>query len=423
MRPNIIYLNSHDTGRWISPYGYAAPTPRMQRFAEQGIVFRHAFSASPTCSPSRAALLTGRWPHEVGMLGLSHRGFSLTDPTEHLSHVLGRSGYRTALAGVQHVSEDPALLGFDEILPVDSHSAVDVGPVAAQFVSGEHEEPFYLEIGFIETHRRYPEPGPQDDARYLRAPAHLPDSPETREDMAGYSASVRRLDDAVGAVLDAVDRAGIADHTLVVCTTDHGPAFPGMKCTLTDGGLGVMLMMRGPGIRSGTVSDALVSQLDLFPTLCEFAEVPAPEGLRGTSLAPVLEDEEATLHDAVHAELTYHVDYEPQRSVRTERFAYVRAFRALEHRILEHTDAGPSKEYLVERGWGDRAPEREMLFDLQLDPGESRNLVDDPAYGDVLVEMRARLESWMRETDDPLARGPIPPPAGANVLGGPPRTE
>lgn len=423
MRPNIIYLNSHDTGRWISPYGFAAPTPRMQRFAEQGMVFRHAFSASPTCSPSRAALLTGRWPHEVGMLGLSHRGFSLTDPTQHLSHVLGRSGYRTALAGVQHVAEDPTLLGFDEILPVGSHSAVDVGPAAARFVSTEHERPFYLEVGFFETHRPYPEAGPQDDARHLRAPAHLPDSPETREDMSGYSASVRRLDDAVGAVLDAVDRAGIADRTLVVCTTDHGPAFPGMKCTLTDAGLGVALMMRGPGVRPGTVSDALVSQLDLFPTLCEVAEVPAPAGLRGTSLTPLLEYERATLHDAVHAELTYHVDYEPQRSVRTERFAYVRTFRELEGRILEHTDAGPSKEYLVDRGWGDRAPEREMLFDLQLDPGESRNLVDDLAYADVLVDMRARLESWMRETDDPLQRGPIPPPPGANVIGGPPRTD
>lgn len=101
MRPNIIYLNSHDTGRYVRPYGYSVATPKLQQLAEEGVVFRRAFSASPTCSPSRAALLTGRYPHEVGMLGLSHRGFSLIDHHQHLSHVLRTAGYRTALAGLQ----------------------------------------------------------------------------------------------------------------------------------------------------------------------------------------------------------------------------------------------------------------------------------------------------------------------------------
>lgn len=108
MRPNIVYLNSHDTGRYVAPYGHAVATPRIQQLAEEGVLFRRAFSASPTCSPSRAALLTGRYPHEVGMLGLSHRGFSLRDPREHLCHALRDAGYRTALAGIQHVAREAA---------------------------------------------------------------------------------------------------------------------------------------------------------------------------------------------------------------------------------------------------------------------------------------------------------------------------
>ncbi|WP_193105116.1 sulfatase [Brachybacterium sp. FME24] len=420
MRPNVIYVNSHDTGRYVRPYGYPVATPGLQQFAEEGVVFRRAFSASPTCSPSRAALLTGRYPHEVGMLGLSHRGFSLTDHHQHLSHVLRTAGYRTALAGLQHVAQDPTELGYDEILPVPSHSAGDVAPAAADFLASAPEQPFYLEVGFFETHRPYPTPEPADDPRYLQPPTPVPDSPETREDMAGYSSSVRRFDDGVGQVLDAVERAGIADDTLVICTTDHGLAFPNMKCTLSDDGIGVMLMMRGPGgFTGGTVNDALVSQLDLFPTICEIAGISPSEGLRGRSLRPLMDGREDHLHDAVHAELTYHVDYQPQRCVRTDRFKYIRSFRQLDHRILEHTDAGASKQYLAARGWGDQGQEQEMLFDLLLDPHEAHNLVSDGEHADTVEGMRARMESWMRLTDDPLLRGPVPAPPGANVQGAP----
>ncbi|MGP5079897.1 sulfatase [Brachybacterium alimentarium] len=420
MRPNIIYLNSHDTGRYVTPYGHSVATPRLQQLAEEGVTFRRAFSASPTCSPSRAALLTGRYPHEVGMLGLSHRGFSLTDRHQHLSHVLRASGYRTALAGLQHVAEDPTELGYDEILPVLSHSAADVAPAAAEFLAAEHEQPFYLEVGFFETHRPYPAPEPMDDSRFLQPPSPMPDSPETREDMAGFLASARRLDDAIGQVLDAVERAGIAGDTLIICTTDHGLAFPNMKCTLSDDGIGVMLVMRGPGgFSGGEVSDALVSQLDLFPTVCEIAGISSPDGLRGRSLRPLMDGSESTVHDAVYAELTYHVDYQPQRCVRTDRFKYIRSFRQLDHRILEHTDAGASKQYLAARGWGDQRQEPEMLFDLLLDPHEARNLVSDPGHAEAMADMRARLDSWMRVTDDPLLRGPVPAPPGANVKGAP----
>src|SRR5579884_4288160 len=102
-RPNILYMHSHDTGRYVQPYGYAIPTPNIQRLAEEGVLFRRAFCTAPTCSPSRASLLTGQYAHCCGMLGLVNRGFELAHPERHLAHTLRAAGYRTILMGVQHV--------------------------------------------------------------------------------------------------------------------------------------------------------------------------------------------------------------------------------------------------------------------------------------------------------------------------------
>ena len=119
MRPNIVYLHSHDTGRYVQPMGHSVPTPNLQRLAEQGVLFRQAFCAAPTCAPSRAALLTGQSAHSSGMLGLAHRGFALTDYAQHLVTSLNATGYRTILAGMQHVAageDGPEVIGYDEEL-------------------------------------------------------------------------------------------------------------------------------------------------------------------------------------------------------------------------------------------------------------------------------------------------------------------
>ena len=107
--PNILYIHSHDTGRWIQPYGCAVPTPNLQRLAEGGVLFRQAFCAAPTCSPSRAALVTGTYPHCNGMMGLAHRGFSLNDYNHHVLHTLRACGYYSALSGVQHIDASTRL--------------------------------------------------------------------------------------------------------------------------------------------------------------------------------------------------------------------------------------------------------------------------------------------------------------------------
>jgi N-sulfoglucosamine sulfohydrolase len=394
--PNIVYLHSHDTGRYVQPYGHRVPTPNIQRLAEQGVLFRQAFSAAPVCSPSRAALLTGEYSHANGMLGLAHRGYRLTDYRHHLVHTLRDAGYTSALVGEQHLSIDPADLGYDRVVEVASNRARDVAPAAAAL---RLPEPFFLSVGFFETHRDFPL---ADDARYTLPPANLPDTAATRADMAGFDASARALDDGVGTVLDA-----LAEDTLVILTTDHGLAFPGAKATLTDRGIGVMLIVRGPGFRGGEVSDALVSQIDIFPTLCDLAGIERPAWLCGTSLL-------GEPRDAVFAEITYHAAYEPQRAVRTRRYKYIQRFdNGHQGPVLANIDDSPSKDYLLDHGLADRVLPAEELYDLVLDPSEAANIVAEQPT--IAAELRARLARWMEETDDPLLRGPVEPAAGTQL--------
>ncbi len=388
--PNILYLHSHDTGRYVQPYGYAVPTPNIQRLAEQAVLFRQAFSAAPVCSPSRAALLTGEYSHTNGMLGLAHRGYRLHDTAHHLVHTLRAAGYTSALVGEQHLSADPRELGYDHVIDVPSHRAADVAPAAAAL---RLPEPFFLSVGFFETHREFPAAG---DAPYARPPANLPDTPETRRDAAAFQASARALDEGVGIVLDA-----LPENTLVIFTTDHGLAFPGAKATLTDRGIGVLLIIKGPGFEAGTVSDALVSQVDIFPTICELIGIERPAWLRGKSLL-------SESNDAVFAEITFHAAYEPQRAVRTKRYKYIRRFEA--GPVLANIDDSPSKDFLLAHGLAERDTPPEELYDLVFDPNEADNIVaEQPA---IAAELRTRLTRWMEETGDPLLDGPIAPAPG-----------
>jgi len=417
-KPNIIYIHSHDTGRYIQPYGHAVATPRLQAFAEEGVLFRRNFCINPTCSPSRAALVTGTYPHENGMIGLAHRGFALNDYGEHIVHTLHDAGYVSALAGTQHVAHATNGKQPWEIIGYQRHLGDHDGRDGAiDFLKDAPREPFFLSVGFGLTHRGFPpiEDAP-DDPRYCLPPPPLPDTPETRQDMTRFKASARRLDERMGDVFDALDRSGLADRTLVICTTDHGIAFPRMKCNLHDSGIGTMLMMRLPGVfDGGKVVDGMTTHMDIFPTICELAGIEPPPRLRGRSLLPLVKDGAEQVHEELFFEVNYHAAYEPQRAVRTKRWKYIKRFGGRDRPVLANCDAGESKSLWLENGWHDRRVDEEALYDLCFDPNEANNLVADGSASDALTNMRGRLESWMKETNDPLLSGPVPAPEGAKV--------
>ena len=413
---NILYIHSHDSGRYLEPYGHAIPTPTLLKLASEGVLFRNAFSAAPTCSPSRAALLTGECPHQNGMLGLAHRGFAMNDYNKHILYTLRDAGYTSVLGGLQHIAAKPEIIGYDELLPHKSQHVADVAPAVVAFLNREHTKPFFLDVGFQETHREFAKPTAADDPRYTHPPAPLPDTPETRLDMASYHATARVLDSGVKQVLDALERNGLSANTLVISTTDHGIAFPKMKCNLLDTGWAVSLIMRGPGLFSGgKVCDAMISHLDIYPTICDLIGVPKPARLTGQSFLPVLRGERKEINEEIFAEVSYHAAYEPKRAVRTRRYKYIRRFGDYTKPVLPNCDDGPSKTVWLEYGWGRQEVPREDLYDLIFDPEENHNLAGDPGSSAVLKEMRGRLDSWMQRTNDPLLQGPIPLPPGARV--------
>jgi N-sulfoglucosamine sulfohydrolase len=413
--PNIIYIHSHDTGRYVQPYGFQVPTPNIQLLADQGVLFREAFCAMPTCSGSRACLLTGQGGAGNGMLGLAHRGWALNDYRRHLVHTLRRAGYYSALIGEQHISREPGTIGYDEVIPVDSNQANEVAPSAIETLAAA-QEPFFLSVGFFETHRSFAAPTSVRDTLYSLAPPNLPDTPRTRQDMAAFKASARSLDQGIGAVLNGLHQQELAERTLIICTTDHGLAFPGAKATLFDRGTGVMLLMRGPrGFSGGKVFDAMVSHLDVYPTICDFAGIEHPPWLEGRSLMPLVRGEVDRVHDAVFSEMTYHAAYQPQRAIRTGRWKYIRRFDDSERPVLANCDDSASKELLVEHGWAEQKLATEQLYDLVFDPSEGRNIADDPASQAVLADLRGRLHEWMAERGDPLLEGPVAPPIGAEI--------
>lgn len=450
-RPNILYIHSHDTGRHIEPYGFAVATPNLQRLAEEGVLFRQAFSAAPTCSPSRAALLTGQCAHSSGMLSLAGAGVGLPRVEEHMATALRqRAGYQTVLAGFEHVSGVRDPIGGAERIGYDQYIGATVGGferfdngaerAAAEFLQGSPPRPFFLDVGFLETHRvnrrpklngAFNEAGQQGDGRYCLPPAPLPDLPTIRQDAADLGAAATELDRKIGVVLDALERAGLREKTLVICTTDHGLPFPDMKCTLTDHGIGVLLIVRGPaGFHGGRVSDALVSQTDIFPTICDMLGIDRPAWLQGTSLLPLLRDEPAEINEAIFAEVNWHLAYEPQRCMRTRRWKYIRRFSDAPGPIWPvidttssnfawmlqgwpNCDPSPTKDACERLGWTERPVAAEQLYDLLFDRHEANNLASDPQYAGVLAELRDGLRRWMNDTTDPLLAGPIPPPVGA----------
>ncbi|HEV2744226.1 MAG TPA: sulfatase-like hydrolase/transferase, partial [Rubrobacter sp.] len=180
--PNILYIHSHDTGRWVRPYGHSVRTPNIQRLAEEGVLFRQAFCAAPTCSGSRACLLTGQYAHSNGMVGLAHRGFELNDYRQHIVHMLRENGYWSALIGEQHISKKPDVIGYDEVFKIPSTRTDDVVPVTLDLLEKTGDRPFFLSVGFFETHREFFRPSSPKKANYVIPPPNLPDTPETRLD-------------------------------------------------------------------------------------------------------------------------------------------------------------------------------------------------------------------------------------------------
>ena len=411
---NFIYIHTHDSGREMEPYGAGCHNPALMRLAEESVFFRNAHCVAPTCSPSRAAMLTGMTAHNSGMYGLAHRGFCLNDYSQHLAPYLGRHGYYTALIGVQHEAKDPEIIGYTETHAdhvkkakppiISDERSLDL---ALDFLESKRygDSPFFLSFGLRSTHRKFMETDHSRDG-FVRLPYPMQDNAENRHDYCEYLATLDIVDRSVGMILDKIEELGLKDDTAIMFTTDHGIAFPQMKGTLYDLGTGVALMLRVPG-KKPQVTDALVSHIDVFPTVCDILGVPHPEWIQGSSLMPIIDGDVSEINSHIFTETTYHATYEPARAVRTKNMKYIRFFEDDRRIRLPNIDASACKDTFISTPFHKMQRPKEMLFDLAADPAERVNLIGVPEYAAEYERLSALIDEQMKATDDPLLAGKL----------------
>jgi arylsulfatase A-like enzyme len=439
-RPNILVITCHDLGRFLGSYGIATvQTPALDAFAADGVRFTQAFCTAPQCSPSRASLFTGRYPHSNGVLGLTHAEFAwdLGPDERHLGQILREAGYATAMMGVHHESrvgtpaEIAARCGMDTIALGGYGEEVSAAALAWLGTVADGVQPFYLQLGYHEPHRvgasTGDEPGymgfigdyiAPDPSRGVTIPAYLRDTASAREELAELQGAVRALDTAVGTVLAGLRDLGLADDTIVLFTTDHGIALPRAKCSLYDPGLETALLLRYParGWQGGREIAALTSNVDLLPTLLEAAGLPVSARVQGQSLLAALDGQPFTPREAIFGEMTYHDYYDPRRCIRTTGHKLIVNFTAApafmdpsqswQRRTVTTVPPAPALAYhpLLE------------LYDLAADPHEWQNLAAEPAAAEIRRDLLARLHQWMEASADPLLAGAVTPPLHRQAL-------
>lgn len=415
-QPDILFFTCHDLGRHLGCYGRSTVnSPALDALAATGVKLDLAFCTAPQCSPSRASLHAGRYPHAAGVLGLAHPPFDWRLPPQerHLAHLLKERGYATALVGMQHLIAHGRAeeLGYERVLPVaPAPEAAEAAVALLRELAGDR--PFYLEVGFEEPHRPYDFGGARpDDSLGIEVPSYLPDGPEARQDLAAFQGAIRAMDAGVGRVLGGLRELGLEDDTWIIFTADHGAALPRAKGTLYDPGIEVALLMRRPagGVNGGRSFGELISNVDVVPTLLDGLGLPPPDNLHGRSFWPLLRDAPYRPRAEVFAEKTFHTAYEPMRGVRTATHKYIVNLE-VGTAVDVPADVRESPVYpLLIQKLG-RVRDHVELYDLTTDPWERTNIAGQPEQAEVEADLRRRLLDWMHETQDPLLHGPVASP-------------
>lgn len=433
--PNIILIIADDMA-WNDSAVYGNPniaTPNIDRLAKGGLLFHNAYLTASSCSPSRCSIITGRYPHNTDAEELH---WPL--PKEQVTFVekLRKAGYWTAAAGKWHLGE-AARDRFDEIRETDTsgfqlpagkegQKGKFVETMEGEAQSGctewvpllrerPKEKPFFLWLAALDPHRPYHEniiENPTPHSKVRIAPYHL-DTPEVRRDYALYYDEIRRLDKYVGQVISELERQKISGETMVVFMSDNGRPFPRDKTTIYDSGIRTPFIVRWPDkVKAGGVTKSLISMIDLAPTFLEMAGVGSGPTFQGKSFLPILADPSQRIREVIFAEQNWH-DYEAHaRAARNEEFKYIRngypdlpltpsadgvrspTFQAMIKLNKQGKLSKAQSVYFV------KPRPAEELYHSAKDPHETKNLINDPAYQEVLKELRGALDDWIQKTGD-----------------------
>lgn len=431
-RPNILLIVSEDNGQQLGCYGdpYVA-TPNLDLLASQGVRFVNAYTTQAVCSPGRASILTGLYPHQNGQFGLATHKYAMYEEFPNIPSLLKPAGYRTGIIGKLHVNPEGAF-PFDfwwndrDHISFQHRDMAKATEVAASFID-QGDGPFFLMVNYPDAHLPFlrQECGLPEIPYTAEDVAPLPfggiDTPRIREHTADYYNCMSRLDTGVGMLLEALDRTGKSENTLVIFTTDHGAQLSRGKTAIYEGGLRVPSIVRWPGtIPEGLVREELVSHIDILSTVLEATDVSEPAGIEGHSLLPLARGETVAWRDHIYAEWVSGgpTIYFPQRSVRDKQFKFISTLLQDRPSPCAIGYSGPGQKWepgatieeiaasppSIRRAYEIFAnPPTEELYDLQQDPWEFNNLIDEPDYAATRDRLRAQLQSWQLATQDPLA--------------------
>ncbi|NBW96832.1 MAG: heparan N-sulfatase [Planctomycetia bacterium] len=429
-RPNVILIIADDVS-WddLGCYGNAsARTPHIDRLADRGRRFDHAYLTASSCSPSRASIVTGRYPHNLG--GASELHLPIAAHLPWFPRLLRDAGYFTGLVGKNHmVADSPAAGSHPQPNPFD---LVESGK--AQGNSGGHAtwvdalrhrpqgKPFFFWFAAYDAHRdwdgdaewRDAQYGPTHDPLHVRVPAAMIDDLPTRADLASFQNEVTRFDHFVGEVIRELELQSILDTTCVIVMADNGRPFPRAKTRLHDAGMKTPFVVHWPdAIRSpGVATTSLISAIDIAPTILAAAGITPPVTMQGVSFLPLLHEPMATVRRHAFSEHNWH-DYEAHgRAVRSEGYLYIRNRRpALGWEgPADSVGSAAHRSLLSARIAGELSPVQadvlvaprpaEELYRTNDDPEQIRNLVDDPAHAGAVARLRRLLDDWIETTHD-----------------------
>jgi N-sulfoglucosamine sulfohydrolase len=412
--PNIVVFISDDHSQLDSEaYGSTeVRTPHMARLATDGMKFTHAFVASPSCGPSRTAMLTGLWSARNG----AEPNHTPKKPgVASLPPVLHALGYEVAAIGKIAHGNFASSHGFDFVEgPFQGFS--ETSAVAKFLAARDVSKPLCLFVGTRHPHVPWSDDRTYDPAR-VKIPAKHIDTPTTREQRASYLTDVTKADTLLGEVR-ALARDKIRGDTLFIYTADHGAQWPFGKWNLYDASIRIPLIIAWPGhLKPGSTSDAMVCWPDLLPTFIDLAGGNAPDGLDGKSFAAILRGTASAHRDRIFATHSGDGDFNvyPIRAVRTRDWKYVRNLHPeFQHQTHISRSSGPSG-LLYWQTWL-AAAERdsaaaaivqryvkrpaEELYDLAADPLELHNLAAEPKHAARMAAMRADLDAWMKQQGD-----------------------
>ncbi len=436
-KPNIILLVADDHGTdALGCYGNPViKTPTLDKLATEGVRFTNAFCTSASCSASRSTLLTGMYNHAIGHYGHAHsyHHFSTYDTVRSLPQYLADAGYHTARIGKYHLAPE-SVYNFREVLKCNPRSTVEMAEMCKDVLIGK--EPFFLYFCFDDPHRGAPfksdpwdipnnfgnKPGgyPGETVRKYSpdnviVPAFLPDTKETREELAEYYQSVSRIDQGISRLLQILSESGKEDNTIIIYISDNGIAFPGAKTTVYDPGIRLPCIIKTPQMgKSGIVNNAMISWVDMTPTILDFAGInPEEFSLQGKSFKNVLTEESPEGHDKIYASHTFHeiTMYYPMRVVQDRRYKLIWNIAwQLPYPFASDLWASSTWQGVYRSGkthFGKRTvntymqrPEFE-LYDMINDPDELINLAKNPEYREIFIIMKEDLKEFQIRTLDP----------------------